>query len=171
MRIARSTVSIVLGTLLLLGALCPVAPADADPVAGIADPERTVVVFRKGVTEAARTLSLRLAGIPEWREIHRIPEIGVAIVEAMPHEERALASNPLVAWVGPDQVVQILSTVPDDPEVPSMTNLDDIGVFGAWDTYPGSGGFSPSGPFTGAPIAVLDSGIDPDHVEFSPLAA
>lgn len=171
MRIARSTVSIVLGTLLLLGALCPVAPADADPAAGIAEPERTVVVFRKGVTEAARTLSLRLAGIPEWREMHRIPEIGVAIVQAMPKEERALASNPLVAWVGPDQVVQILSTVPDDPEVPSMTNLADIGIFEAWDTYPGPGGFSPSGPFTGAPIAVLDSGIDPDHVEFSPLAA
>ncbi|MCC7078792.1 MAG: S8 family serine peptidase [Acidimicrobiia bacterium] len=132
--------------------------------------ERTLVVFSRATPLLLRDVSLRVAGIPASRVVRRVPEIATVIIEADRREVRALAANPAVIWTGRDEVVS-LQAVPDDPLFPDMQNLTDIGAAAAWDAYPGAGGFEAGGPYDGAPIAVLDSGIDPDHVEFQPFAS
>lgn len=133
---------------------------------------RAIVLFRPGTSPAAQHAALALAGFDASRDnvVAELPQVRQAVVVAGPLGRWLLEHNALVDGVYDDIVVS-LDAVPDDPLLPQQPSLDDSHVKQAWDTYPGTGGFAPAGPFTGAPIAIVDSGIDPDHVEFQPLAS
>lgn len=137
------------------------APASAGAPAA----ERVIVAFAPGTTPSAQNAVLASVGIGASSTVHRLPQVDQAVVLATPAQRFLLEQKSSIEAVVTDVVVELAYT-PDDPEVAGMQGLDDIGVEAAWDTYPGAGGFSPTGPFTGAPIAVIDSGVDP-HQEFA----
>jgi subtilisin family serine protease len=146
--------------------------ADAGTAAAASEPAKTrrIVAFRPGVPTGLQHTLLRVAGIPDSAVVHRLPQIRQVVVVATAAQAAALAASPAVEVVEDDTVVTVLAT-PNDPALPTMQGMDDIGAEGAWDTYPGSGNFAPGGPYTGAPVAIIDSGIDETHQEFQPFAA
>lgn len=142
------------------------APSRAVPIA----PSRAIVLFRPGTPPAQQHAALALTGFDASNVVAERPQVRQATVIADPLRRGLIEHNPVVQGVYDDVVVTV-AAVPDDPLLPNQWSLDDSHVKQAWDTYPGAGGFAPSGPFTGAPIAIVDSGIDPDHVEFQPFAS
>lgn len=133
---------------------------------------RTLVLFRPDVTASSQKQVLAGLGFTPARGnvLDEIAQVQQAIVVAAPLQRWLLAHHPAVLSVH-DDVLVTLDALPDDPLLPQQPSLEDSHVPAAWDTYPGAGSFAPSGPFTGAPIAIVDSGIDADHVEFQPFAA
>jgi len=133
---------------------------------------RAIVLFREGTAAPAQHATLVLLGLSESRGnvVTELPQVRQATVVADPLQRWLLERSAVVEGVF-DDVVLTLDAVPDDPYLDEQQSLVDSHVQEAWDTYPGAGGFEPAGPFDGAPIAVVDSGIDADHVEFQPFAA
>jgi subtilisin family serine protease len=155
-------------------AVAPAATAgDAAGGSGAGTTERRFVAqFRPGVDDGAAALSLLLAGIDPTRVVSRVPELRLAVLRTTTPQADALARNPLVSYVAPDVLAQLHTSAvdPGDPLIAQQGGLADIGVPQAWAIWPGPDGFAPGAPFTGAPIAVIDSGVDDGHVEFAPFA-
>lgn len=133
---------------------------------------RVIVFFRPGVTPGAQHATLALAGFSAARGnvVAELPQVRQATVVASPIQRWILERSKPVQGVYDDTVVT-LEAIPDDPLFAEQPSLQDSHLPQAWDTYPGVGGFAPSGPFAGAPIAVVDSGIDPAHIEFQPFTS
>ena len=181
MRTGTGTAGTIRRLLAVFVALCAgivvalaVAPtATAEDAADAGAERRFVAQFRPGVDDGAAALSLLLAGIDPARVVARVPELRLAVLRTTAPQADALARNPLVSYVAPDVLAQLhtADVDPGDPLIAQQGGLADIGVPQAWATWPGAGGFAPGGPFTGAPIAVIDSGVDDGHEEFAPFAA
>lgn len=172
MRARLVAVTAALAMLALGVAAVPPQSAAAPLTPALAPAGRTLVLFRPGVTPAAQHQVLASLGFATSRGnvVDEIGQVRQAVVVATPLQRWLLARHPAVQSAD-DDVLLTLDALPDDPLLPQQPSLEDSRVPTAWDTYPGAGGFEPAGPFTGAPIAIVDSGIDADHVEFQPFAA
>lgn len=145
--------------------------ADRDPVSSVSDglapaakiarggiPDRYIVVLRDEVDDVpgvAARLAHAHGGVPEHVYQHALKGFSVALPE---QAVEALARNPQVAYIEPDQVATIV-------EVPVVTGK------------PGGGGSTPppqsvpwgitrvggAGDGTGKTAWVIDTGIDLDH--------
>ena len=161
----RRIAAVVVATVLVTGVAVGLGPTASEA----ADPERVLVSFQPWVSPAWQGAVLVGAGLGSADVVHRIDQIGVAIVMATAGQKAALVRNGLVKSVDADVVVRT-QVLPNDPEAAGMTGLADVNLPSAWDTYPGAGNFSPGGPYTGAPVAILDSGLDHGHQEYQPFA-
>ncbi len=141
------------------------------PGASAEGPGRRVVVRHPAwMSPALADAALGAAGVEADQVIRRIPELDAAVVTVSDAEEAALEASPLLGDVERDAKASVQVT-PDDPFFTSQPGLTDLGLPSAWDSWPGAGNFAPAGPYTGAPLAILDSGIDNTHQEFQPFAA
>ena len=136
-----------------LAAVLVIHPAAGDALAE----ERTIVSFVDGTSAAGQVAALQAAGVAESDQIRRLPDIGQAVVRT-----GAAAADPAgrcdprwrpwwrtgrSSWRRP----------PTTSSSVVSRGLADMNVPAAWDQVLG-GGFQPTGPFDGAPIAVIDSG-------------
>jgi subtilisin family serine protease len=91
----------------------------------------------------------------------------VVVVALKPGETTAQAlgdyrSDPGVAYAEPNAIYTSALAQPNDPSFPSQWALSRIQALSGWTTYPGT--YSPAG---GAPVAVVDSGIDATSPDLS----
>ena len=145
----------------VLAAVLVVQPAGSDALAE----ERTIVSFVEGTSAPGQVAALQAAGVAESDQIRRLPDIGQAVVMTGAAERIRLALRPEVASLVADRQVELAAT-PSDEFFGGQQGLVDMNVPAAWDRVLGSG-FQPTGPFDGAAIAVIDSGVDPNHPEFA----
>ena len=106
----------------------------------------------------------RLAQILErqgGRSQAKIPGIDVHLVQVPAHaEERvvaALARNPHVQFAELDMLLPPVDFIPNDPRYPDQWHLPKIGAPSAWDSVSGDG----------ITIAILDTGVDPNHYDLA----
>ena len=156
MRVIRALVA---GTVLAVVLIAQ--PGGSDALAE----ERTIVSFVRGTSAAEQVVALAAAGVAEADQIRRLPDIRQAVVMTGAAERIRLAARPDVASLVADRQVE-LAAAPNDEFFGGQPALDDMNVPAAWDQVLGSG-FQSTGPFDGAPIAIIDSGIDPGHPEFA----
>jgi subtilisin family serine protease len=132
-------------------------------------PGELVVGFNAGVSDSAQTAVLAKAGATKKRglkQIHasvvKVPKNRVAAVT------KALASDPRVRYVEPNQVVSI-AAVPNDPSFSQLWGLNNTGQTGgtpdadidapeAWSLETGD---------AGAVVAVTDTGVDFSHPDLA----
>ena len=155
----RAVKTLVAGV--VAAAVLVIQPAAGDALAE----ERTIVSFVDGTSAGQQVAALQAAGVAEADQIRRLPDIGQAVVRTGAAQRIRLAGRPEVASLVADRQVE-LAAAPDDEFFAGQQSLADMSVPAAWDQVL-PGGFQPAGPFDGAPIAVIDSGIDPDHPEFA----
>jgi subtilisin family serine protease len=106
----------------------------------------------------------RLARILEHqggRSQAKIAGIGVHLVQVPAHaEERvvaALARNPHVQFAELDMLLPPVEFIPNDPRYKDQWHLPKIGTPIAWDSVSGDG----------ITIAILDTGVDPNHYDLA----
>lgn len=106
----------------------------------------------------------RLAQVLErqgGRSQSKIPGIDVHMVQVPAHaEERivaALSHNPHVQFAELDMLLPPVEYHPNDPRYPDQWHLPRIGAPSAWDSVSGDG----------ITIAILDTGVDPNHYDLS----
>lgn len=92
---------------------------------------------------------------------HTIEAIHVHVLQvsapALERVRKALEQTGLFTFVEKDQVAQAVA-IPNDPNFPSQWHLAQIQAPAAWDLSTGSASL---------PIAVVDSGVDPDHPDLA----
>ncbi len=132
--------------------------ADLEPNAPVDEAAPTVLVrFDEPLPDAAARERLRAAGLEPLR---RIPRIDVWVAQPATRGEvaaaaAALAAQPGIDWVEESVPVQAVDVVPNDPRYSEQWPLPLIGAPAAWGLARGMS----------APIAIIDSGIDLDHVD------
>lgn len=132
--------------------------ADLEPNAPVDEAAPTVLVrFDEPLPDAAARERLRAAGLEPLR---RIPRIDVWVAQPATRGEvaaaaAALAAQPGIDWVEESVPVQAVDVVPNDPRYSQQWPLPLIGAPAAWGLARGMS----------APIAIIDSGIDLDHVD------
>jgi thermitase len=140
----------------VLALLAPAASAEA-PRADTAVAQRVIVKYRKGTSAKKRRFSVEsiggaILGVIRGQGTKLVAVAGDAVAAA----ER-LAHKPGVAWAEPDYKLYALGP-PDDPLLGQLGGLGLIHAQSAWDTL----GLSESYPADGgAPVAIVDTGIDP----------
>jgi subtilisin family serine protease len=146
---------------LVAAAAVPVSaqePPRRPPPAGRFAAGRILVKFKPGVggLSAQRTLtaqSLSVAG--------SVPSLDVLKVSVKPGQElaevAALRGDPNVLYAEPDYIA-LAQTIPNDPYYASQWGLSKIDAPTAWDLTTGS---------SAVVIAIVDTGIDLDHEDFS----
>jgi subtilisin family serine protease len=121
--------------------------------------DELLVRVRAGVSrDSARALVRGAGGEP----VAELPELRVQRVRVAPGERdaarRRLVALPDVEWVEENRAFEPLA-VPDDPLYTQQWHLPTIGAPAAWDLrLPGA---EPV-------VAILDSGVDPDHPDVQP---
>jgi len=155
----------------VLAALAPVGAWATDGVVSRYDRDTVIVKFRAGVTAAERRPLRERAGV--GRTVERVRAVGaeVARVTGDPGAVAArLERSPKVAYAEPDLVVRAAGATPDDPRFDHQWALHNTGQGGGlpdadidapagW-RRAGLGGFPPIG---GAPVGIVDSGVDAGH--------
>ena len=150
-RVARIAVALV--AMLLPG------PAGQAAAAGRVEiPDRLILQVRPGAGDAdVRGEIARQGG----RIVGRADQIGLLVAELPRGKGRAaraiLARSKRFKFVEPDALLEP-TFVPNDPHVTDAWHLGVIDLFGAWDITSGS---------PDMPIAILDSGVDPDHPDLA----
>lgn len=146
-------ITIALVAMLLAG------PAGQAAAAGRMEiPDRLILQVRPGASEADVQREIALHG---GRIVGRADQIGLLVAELPKGKGRAaraiLARSKRFKFVEPDALLEP-TFVPNDTHVPDAWHLGVIDLFGAWNITSGS-------PDT--PIAILDSGVDPDHPDLA----
>ncbi len=94
------------------------------------------------------------------RVVDRVDEVRMLVVELPPGaaqaSQAALEHSPRFESFEPEGLYEP-TFVPNDPLIPSEWHLSKVQAFGAWDLV--QGGL--------APVAILDSGIDPSHPDLA----
>lgn len=119
---------------------------------------RVVVKTRPG--QLPQVLLRQSADSP--RVVARIAPLNVVILDAPDRWElteltRGVRKDPAVTWAEPTVVIQA-EGVPNDPLVEKQSHLPQIRAFEAWPVTDGD---------ARAPLAILDTGIDTSHPEFT----
>jgi hypothetical protein len=148
----------------LIAPLLAVLLLACSAAAGAAD---LLVKFQPGIDSTAATRVLSAQGARELRRVHGI---GVRVV-SVPNGEvgaalRALDRDPKVLFAEPDALAKPQETVPNDPFFPRGGYSLQAGAWGwyqthttqAWDVTTGA---------PGTVIAILDTGIKPEGLDFS----
>jgi len=150
------TVTLHLGTLGILCLSAALAGAAPPPQKFVAD--ELLVQFKAGVRKADYDSLLRGAGAREADEIAplRVKKIKVPAA-AIEKVKATLAKNPRVSFVE-NNYLAAGAAVPNDPSFGSQWHLQKIGAPLAWDISTG---------LATVDIAVVDSGVDPNHPDLS----
>jgi len=118
-------------------------------------PDVLMLRFRPGTSAMQQARVLADAGVTVD---HAIARIGIVVVRMAPdRRDEALARLRASRWVARterDAVLERLDTTPNDTYWSSQWGLRRIGLPGAWDRTRGE---------AGVVVAVLDTGVDPNH--------
>lgn len=149
-------VTLHLGTLGVLCLAAGLAGAAPPPQKFVTD--ELLVQFKAGVTKTDSDNALKGAGAREADEIApiRVKKIKVPAA-AIEKVKAALAKNPRVSFVE-NNLLASGAAVPNDPSFGSQWHLQKIGAPLAWDISTG---------LATVDIAVVDSGVDPNHPDLS----
>jgi subtilisin family serine protease len=143
-------------TLATLGGIAAANPAGQEP--GNWAEGRILVEGAPGLSDARLASILARQG---GQSQAKIPGIGVHIVQVPAHaEERmieALARNPHVQFAELDMLLPPVEFIPNDPRYKDQWHLPKIGTPSAWDSVSGYG----------ITIAILDTGVDPNHYDLA----
>jgi hypothetical protein len=153
--------AILLATSVTLAALSGIASANPGQGQG---QEKNWAEGRILVKGAPGLSDERLAQVLErqgGRSQSKIAGIGVHMVQVPAHaEERivaALSRNPHVQFAELDMLLPPVEYHPNDPRYPDQWHLPRIGAPNAWDSVSGDG----------ITIAILDTGVDPNHYDLA----
>lgn len=137
---------------------CAAACAFAQQANGNHSPGRIIVQHRKGADPKLTSQAMAVAGAKVEKTI---PQIDVSVLQvpeaASARIQAALSRTGLFNFVEPDYLAQG-ATTPNDPDFSSQWHLAAISGPNAWSLTTG---------VSGAPIAIIDSGIDSTHPDFS----
>ena len=136
------------------------------PIAHAAADARVIVKFRKGSSKKRR-LSIQSIG---GAVVGAIRGQGTKLVEVTGDPVDAalkLAHKPGIAWAEPDYKLFALRA-PDDPLLAQLGGLGLINAQAGWDAVGIADGYEPDG---GAPVAIVDTGIDAGHEDLAGKAA
>mgnify|MGYP000844278471 FL=1 len=153
----RLACQLTVATVLLLAFVGPVQAASPP----LSEPASTLLVqFTEPLPEELARERLRSAGLEPLR---RIPRIDVWVARpssraAMAAAALDLAAQPGIAWAEESIVVHAVDVIPNDPRYGEQWPLPKINAPAAWRLTRGMS----------APIAIIDSGIDLDHVDLQP---
>ncbi len=160
-----AAVSLVAAIAVLGGAPGAVAKAKQPVVV----PGELIVGFEPGVSDAAQADALEQAGAKQKKKLKQIhAHVASAPENEVDRVEKALASDPRVAYVEPNYVVTA-SVVPNDPQFSQLWGLNNTGQTGgtadadidapeAWDLETGS---------PGVVVASIDTGVDFTHPDLA----
>lgn len=138
-------------SLLVTGLLGVAAPA-------LADDARLLVQPRPGFSEARLDTLLRGMGASRTGRIEAINVVQLRVPEhARDRVLAALQRNPHISFAEPDRLVPLQAVTPNDPYYDDAWHLPKIEAPTAWETARGDAQV----------VAVLDTGVDPDHPELS----
>ncbi len=122
-------------------------------------PGRVLAKPSAAASDAAVQASLRAAGA---REIGRVPQIGVRILQVAPRAEArviaALSKNPNFEFAEPDYIANIILTPNDPYYAVYQWHLPKVSAPTAWDTTTGAAGVT---------VAVVDSGVQSTHPDLA----
>jgi thermitase len=133
------------------------------PVSAAAD-GRVIVRYRKGASAGTRRASIRAIG--EAQVVGAVRGQGTRVLRVAGGAWEAaqrLARAPGVAWAEPDYELHALDA-PDDPLLGQLGGLGLMRVQAAWDSLGLSAGYPRDG---GAPVAVVDTGVDGAHEDLT----
>lgn len=137
---------------------CAAACAFAQQANGNHSPGRIIVQHRKGADPKLTSQAMAVAGAKVEKTI---PQIDVSVLQvpeaASARIQAALSRTGLFNFVEPDYLAQG-ATTPNDPDFSSQWHLAAISGPNAWSLTTG---------VSGAPIAIIDSGIDSTHPDLS----
>ena len=144
----------------IVAALGLSAAAQAADDNGLISDQYIITLNAGVVSELAGTVETLLAALPGARELHRYDTVLFGFAANMTAEQAALlALNPLVQAVEQDRVVVASATQQNATWGIDRVDQRDL---------PLDGGYSyPNGAGAGAHVYIIDTGINPDHVEFS----
>src|SRR4051794_15736180 len=129
----------------------------AEPRAHVAVASRVIVKYRKGASGKRRRASVEAIGGAVLGAVRGQGTRLVAVAGDAVDAAARLARKPGVAWAEPDYELHELAA-PDDPLLAQLGGLGLIHAQAAWDTLGISDSYPPDG---GAPVAIVDTGIDP----------
>src|SRR4051794_39575485 len=118
---------------------------------------RVIVKYRKGASAKKRRVSVESVGGAILGAIRAQGTKIVAVAGDAAQSAARLAHKPGVAWAEPDYKLYALEA-PDDPLLAQLGGLGLIHAQAGWDALAISGTYPPDG---GAPVAIVDTGIDP----------
>jgi subtilisin family serine protease len=155
---ARVRVGLIFAAALVAASSLPPQAREsfAQPPAAVTD--RLILQVRPGAADHDVQDEVALHG---GRVVARLNRLGMVVAKLPPGQARRVRkllahskrfkSVELDRWREP-------TFVPDDPYVPQAWHLGVLDLFGAWDVTAGS---------STAPVAILDSGVDPDHPDLA----
>jgi thermitase len=147
--------------------LVPPPAAAAPPSAHPATAAHVIVKYRAGVSPGRRRLSLRAIG---GAVVGVVRGQGTKVV-AIDGDARAaaerIARRPGIAWAEPDYPLRAFGA-PDDPLLAQLGGLGLMHAQAAWDALGLSASYPADG---GAPVAIVDTGIDLGHEDLAGKAA
>jgi subtilisin family serine protease len=144
------TITIILATTLTAAAI--------NPIPETPDKTELLLRFKPGVTENFKRKLLTTFELEIVEEIHQIQTIIVRVPEkALQQVKNALSHNPMIDFVEENRQIPP-SAIPNDPYYTKQWHLTKIGAPEAWKFSIGK---------SDVIIAVLDSGVDPNHPDLA----
>src|SRR3954471_584356 len=126
------------------------------PMSAVADGQ-VIVKYRKGASSKKRRVSVESVGGAILGAIRGQGSKLVAVPGDPVAAAERIARKPGVAWAEPDYKLYALDA-PNDPLLAQLGGLGLIHAQAGWDALAISGTYPPDG---GAPVAIVDTGIDP----------
>ena len=148
---------------LRLAALVAAAISLSIPAVAVADAPHVIVKYRKGASSKKRRLSIESVGGAVLGAVRGQGTKLVAVAGDPVEAAARLAHRPGVAWAEPDYKLFALAA-PDDPLLAQLGGLGLIHAQAGWDALGLSTSYPSSG---GAPVAIVDTGIDAGHEDLA----
>jgi len=121
-------------------------------------PDRLLVKFKPGTSKNNQDEIFKQNGVSVADEISQIDVKILKVAEpSLEKVQAALSKHISVEYVEKDWIFEP-AVIPDDPYFSKQWHLSMINAATAWDTSQGS---------TSIPVAILDTGVDPNHPDLS----